>query len=37
VSGEEVSYTIVLDESGNLYQTGVYTEAAGGTNVWIAR
>ena len=37
VSGEEVSYTIVLDESGILYQTGVYTEGAGGANVWIAK
>jgi len=37
VSGEDVSYTIALDGSGHLYQTGVYSEATGGANVWVAR
>lgn len=36
VNGEDVSYSMVLDRSRNLYQTGVYTENRGGSNVWIA-
>ena len=37
VDGEDASYSMVLDRSRNLYQTGVYTEDRGGSNVWIAR
>jgi hypothetical protein len=35
-NGEDVAYTMVL-EGSHLYLTGVYTELAGGSNVWIAR
>ncbi|UCH08295.1 MAG: hypothetical protein JSV55_04750 [Deltaproteobacteria bacterium] len=37
VDGEDTAYTIALDATGNLYQTGVYTEATGGSNIWVAR
>lgn len=36
VNGEDVSYSIALDARANIYQTGAYTEAEGGTNVWVA-
>lgn len=35
-NGEDVAYTLVLDGT-RLYLTGVYTELAGGSNIWIAR
>ena len=37
VDGEDTAYSISPDGGGNLYQTGVYTEAAGGSNIWVAR
>jgi len=37
VDGEDVSYSIVLDDDRYIYQIGDYTEAVGGTNIWIAR
>lgn len=37
VDGEDVAYLMTRDELGRLYHTGTYTEAAGGTNIWLAR
>ena len=37
VDGEDVSYSIDMDDDRYIYQTGDFTEAAGGTNIWIAR
>ncbi len=37
VDGEDVSYSIALDDDRDIYQIGDYTEAVGGTNIWIAR
>lgn len=37
VSGEDVAYCMTMDEVGRLYHAGVYTEAEGGSNVWLAR
>jgi hypothetical protein len=33
--GEDVAYSMVMDDPGYLYMTGVYTESAGNENVWI--
>ncbi len=35
--GEDVAYVMVMDQLGGLYHTGVLTEAAGGSNIWLAR
>jgi hypothetical protein len=35
--GEDVAYLMTMDRFGRLYHTGTYTEAAGGSNIWIAR
>jgi hypothetical protein len=37
VSGEDVAYVMTMDEVGRLHHAGVYTEAEGGSNVWLAR
>jgi len=36
-SGEDVAYSMTMDEVGRLYHTGVFTEADGGSNIWLAR
>lgn len=36
-NGEDVAYMMAADEAGNLYHTGVCTEADGGSNIWLAR
>jgi hypothetical protein len=35
--GEDVAYLMIMDEFGRLYHTGVLTENAGGSNIWVAR
>jgi len=37
VNGEDVAYTMIMDDSGRLYHTGVYSETDGGANIWIAQ
>jgi hypothetical protein len=37
VNGEDVAYTMTIDEVGRLHNVGVYTEADGGSNIWLAR
>jgi hypothetical protein len=37
VHGEDVAYMMTMDGVGRLYHTGVYTEAEGGSNLWVAR
>jgi hypothetical protein len=37
VNGEDVAYMMAADGAGNLYHTGVCTEAEGGSNIWLAR
>ena len=36
VDGEDVAYLMTMDGVGRLYHTGVYTEADGGSNIWLA-
>lgn len=36
VDGEDVAYVMVQDSCGRLFHTGVYTEAASGSNIWLA-
>ncbi|MFC2164311.1 hypothetical protein ACFLT2_04875 [Acidobacteriota bacterium] len=36
-NGEDVAYSLTMDESRRLYHSGVYTEAVGGSNIWIAQ
>ncbi|MFX0153641.1 MAG: hypothetical protein ACFE9Q_03860 [Candidatus Hodarchaeota archaeon] len=35
INGEDVAYTLVL-QNNLLFQTGVYSEISGGSNIWIA-
>ena len=35
-NAEDIGYTLILDENGGLFQTGVYSENPGGANVWVA-
>jgi len=35
LNGEDVAYTIVL-QNNMIFQTGVYSESVGGSNIWIA-
>jgi hypothetical protein len=37
VDGEDVAYLMTMDDGGRLFHTGVYSEADGGANVWVAR
>ena len=37
VNGEDVAYTMFMDDSGRLYHTGVFSETEGGANIWIAQ
>jgi len=37
LNGEDVAYTMIMDDSGRLYHTGVYSEVNGGANIWIAQ
>lgn len=37
LNGEDVAYTMIMDEGGHLYLTGVYSEVNGGSNIWIAQ
>ena len=37
VNGEDVAYSMFMDDSGRLYHTGVYIEVNGGANIWIAQ
>lgn len=37
VDGDDVTYSITMDENGYLYHTGVYSEVIGGANIWIAQ
>lgn len=36
-NGEDVAYSMFMDDSGRLYHTGVYSEVDGGANIWIAQ
>lgn len=36
VDGEDVAYMMVRGPVGGMFQTGVYTEVVGGSNVWVA-
>jgi hypothetical protein len=36
LNGEDVAYSLVLDRSGNLILTGVYSESPGDSNIWVA-
>jgi hypothetical protein len=36
VDGEDVAYTMIGDPAGRIFQTGVYTEVDGGSNIWLA-
>jgi hypothetical protein len=36
VNGEDVAYTMIGDPSGRLFQTGVFSEVDGGSNIWLA-
>jgi len=35
--GEDVAYMMTKGPSGRLYHTGTFTEAVGGSNIWLAR
>jgi hypothetical protein len=37
VDGEDVAYLMTIDQFGRLYHAGTFTEAVGGTNIWLAR
>ena len=37
VDGEDIAYVMTSDQSGRLFQAGVYSEADGGANFWVAR